>query len=390
MHKDQLCDPAITGSPARRLRSAEVTGCGISPGTLKISWTYQAVTDRTPLVASWTSELTVRPVLPGERTRYQELLAGHHWLGPRLFGSVVRHVAVLDGTWVALLGYGSAVLRCTARDQVIGWPDGDRVDRLPMLAGNQRFCMLPDTPRRPHLASAVLARSLARLPADYLRFHNQIVLAVETFTDPARHTGACYAAAGFACAGSTAGYARGAGGRGYAFHGRVKRCWLRQVAPGGLAALGAPAPSVLFDPPAPSVWLDLTAAQAASLCAHLGAVLRDPRDARGVRHGHAATAAIAAAALLAGHAVPASMAGYAAGFGQQALAVFGARWSARQGAYGAPSESSFRRFLHGLAPGALGAATGSWLAAQADAGSLDARRARRLVARLAAAAPAVR
>src|SRR5216683_1066325 len=159
MHKDQLCDPAITGSPARRLRSAEVTGCGISPGTLKISWTYQAVTDRTPLVASWTSELTVRPVLAGG--------------------------------WVALLGYGSAVLRCTARDQVIGWPDGDRVDRLPMLAGNQRFCMLPDTPRRPHLASAVLARSLARLPADYLRFHNQIVLAVETFTDPARHTGAC-------------------------------------------------------------------------------------------------------------------------------------------------------------------------------------------------------
>src|SRR5712692_2578252 len=145
MHKDQLCDPAVTGSPARRLRSAEVTGCGISPGTLKISWTYQAVTDRTPLVASWTSELTVRPVLPGERTRYQELLAGLHWLGPRLFGSVIRHVAVLDGGWVALLGYGSAVLRCTARDQVIGWPDGDRVDRLPMLAGNQRFCVLPDT-----------------------------------------------------------------------------------------------------------------------------------------------------------------------------------------------------------------------------------------------------
>src|SRR5216684_1922327 len=310
MHKDQLCDPAITGSPARRLRSAEVTGCGISPGTLKISWTYQAVTDRTPLVASWTSELTVRPVLPGERTRYQELLAGHHWLGPRLFGSVIRHVAVLDGGWVALLGYGSAVLRCTARDQVIGWPDGDRVDRLPMLAGNQRLCMLPDTPRRPHLASVVLARSLARLPADYLRFHNQIVLAVETFTDPARHTGACYAAAGFACAGSTRGYARRAGGSGYAFHGQVKRCCL-------------------------------------------GGALADPRHARGIRHDHAATAVIAAAALLAGHAVPAAMAGYAGGFGQDALRVFGARWSQRAGGYVPPSESGFRRFLRALPDGAL-------------------------------------
>src|SRR5712671_4643839 len=289
MHKDQLCDPAVTGSPARRLRSAEVTGCGISPGTLKISWTYQAVTDRTPLVASWTSELAVRPVLPGERARFGELLAAHHWLGPRLFGSVVRHVAVLDGAWVALLGYGSAVLRCTARDQVIGWADGDRVDRLPMLAGNQRFCVLPG-PRRPHLASAVLARSLARLPGDYLRFHNQIVLAAETFTDPARHAGSCYAAAGFACAGSTSGYARGAGGRGYTFHGQVKRCWLGEVRRGGLAALGAVAPSVLFDPPAPSVWLDLPAAHVASLRAHLEARLHDPRDARGIRHDHAATA----------------------------------------------------------------------------------------------------
>ena len=72
-----------------------------------------------------------------------------------------------------------------------------------------------------------------------------------------------YAAAG--CAGPTEGFARGAGGRGYAFHGQVKRCWLRQVRPGGLAALGAPAPSVLFDPPAPPAWLDLPMAQVASL-----------------------------------------------------------------------------------------------------------------------------
>jgi Domain of unknown function (DUF4338)/DDE_Tnp_1-associated len=334
-------------------------------------------------VASWTRDLTVGPVPAGETARFGQILEEHHWLGARLFGSVVRHVAVLGGAWVAVLGYGSAVLRCTARDTVIGWSDADRLDRLPMLAGQQRFCVVPGG--RPQLASAVLARSLARLPGDYLDLHNQIVLAVETFTDPARHTGACYAAAGFACAGSTSGYARGAGGRGYAFHGRVKRCWLRQVHPGGLAALGAPAPSVLFDPPAPPAWLDLPAAQVASLRAHLGAHLRDPRDARGVRHGHAATAAIAAAALLAGHAVPASMAAYAAGFGQQALSVFGARWSARQQAYVAPSESSFRRFLHGLPPGALGAATGSWLAGQAGTGALDARRARRLATRLAAA-----
>jgi len=341
-------------------------------------------------VASWTRELTVRPVLPGEIARFQGLLGAYHWLGPRLFGSVIRHVAVLDGTWVALLGYGSAVLRCTARDQVIGWADADRVDRLPMLAGNQRFCMLPG-PRRPHLASAVLARSLGRLPGDYLRIRNQIVLAVETFTDPARHSGACYAAAGFTCAGPTAGYARGAGGSGYAFHGRVKRCWLREVAPGGLAALGAPAPSVLFTGPAPAAaWLDLNRGQVLSLRAHLGEVLADPRHARGIRHDHAATAAIAAAALLAGHRVPAAIAGYAGRLGQDALRLFGARWPGRRGGCIPPSETSFRRFLHALPDGALAGAAGSWLAGQAAAGALDARQARRLAARLAAAAPAVR
>ena len=147
-----------------------------------------------------------RPVSCAEAAPFGELLAAHHWLGPRLFGSVVRHVAVLDGASVALLGHGSAVLRCTARDTVIGSSDRDRLDRLPMLAGQQRFFVLPQG-RQPNLASAVLARSLARLPGDYLELYNQIMLAVETFTDPTRHS-ACYAAAGFACAGSTKGSPR--------------------------------------------------------------------------------------------------------------------------------------------------------------------------------------
>jgi hypothetical protein len=340
-------------------------------------------------VASWTVDLSVRLVRADETARFGRLLEAHHWLGSHLFGSVIRQVAVLDGEWVALIGYGSAVLRCTARDQVIGWSDAGRVDRLPMLAGNQRFCVLPGA-RRPHLASAVLARSLARLAGDYLSVHNQIVLAAETFTDPARHTGACYAAAGFAVAGLTSGYGRTAGGRGYCFHGRVKRCWLRELRPGGLAALAAPAPSPLFSPPPPAAWLDLSAAQVASLRAHLQAQLADPRSARGIRHDHATAVTIAAAALLAGHRGPAAIAGYAGRLGQDALKVFGARWSARHGSYIPPSESSFRRLLGGLPPGALVQAAVGWLAGQVNAGALDARQARRVAARLADAAPVVR
>src|ERR1039457_4388334 len=106
--------------------------------TFKISWTYGRVTGRIPGVASWTGDLMVRPVPCAEMARFDQLLEEHHWLGARLFGSVVRHVAVLDGAWVALLGYGSAVLRCTARDDVIGWSGAGRLGRPARLGGRHR------------------------------------------------------------------------------------------------------------------------------------------------------------------------------------------------------------------------------------------------------------
>ena len=58
----------------------------------------------------------------------------------------------------------------------------------------------------------------------------------------------------------------------------------------------------------------------------------------------------------------------------------------RHGGRVPPSESSFRRFLRALPDGALARALSGWLAAQAAAGALDARRARRLAARLPAPA----
>jgi hypothetical protein len=70
----------------------------------------------------------------------------------------------------------------------------------------------------------VLSRVLARLSTDYLAVYGHRVLAVETFTDPARHTGACYAAANFQQVGSTLGYSRSAGA--YHHHGNPKRVWM--------------------------------------------------------------------------------------------------------------------------------------------------------------------
>ena len=139
----------------------------------------------------------VRPIFVDEVGRFNAVLREHHWLGHRLTkAQVLRYVAVLDGESVAVAGFGSAVLSCRARDEFVGWSREQQYARLRHVANNQRFCVLP-AGRRPNLASAVLSRVLARLSTDYLSAYGHRVLAVETFTDPARHTGACYAAANF-------------------------------------------------------------------------------------------------------------------------------------------------------------------------------------------------
>jgi hypothetical protein len=61
--------------------------------------------------------VTVRPILADEVGRFNAELDAHHWLGHRLTGQVLRYVAVLDGEWVALVGFGSAALSCAARDR---------------------------------------------------------------------------------------------------------------------------------------------------------------------------------------------------------------------------------------------------------------------------------
>ncbi|MGO9082064.1 MAG: Druantia anti-phage system protein DruA [Streptosporangiaceae bacterium] len=118
-------------------------------------------------------------------------------------------MAELDGQRVAVAGFGPAALSCAARHRFIGWSREQQYARRIHIADNQRFCVLPGGQRH-NLASAVLARLLLRLPAGYLAACGHRVLAVETFTDPARHVGACHAGANFRPAGQALGYGRSA------------------------------------------------------------------------------------------------------------------------------------------------------------------------------------
>src|SRR5680860_657042 len=141
--------------------------------------------------------VSVRPIRPDERARFDLVLDEHHWLGRRLVGETMRYVALgRDGEWLAVLGFGAAALACGPRDRFIGWSDEQHFARLRYVTNNQRFCVLP-AGRRKNLASNVLAKTLKRLSADFeVRWGHPVVM-VETFVDPARHRGTCYFAGGF-------------------------------------------------------------------------------------------------------------------------------------------------------------------------------------------------
>src|SRR2546427_282174 len=111
--------------------------------------------------------------------------------------------------------------------------------------------------------------------------------------------GGVYKACGFTAVGSTAGYGRSRGRDYYAYHGQPKTCWLRELAPGGIAALAAgfDAP-VLAGHRAP----DFNRLQVSGDRGLLGylAQVADHRKAKGIRHDLAAIMVVIVVARLCG------------------------------------------------------------------------------------------
>lgn len=109
----------------------------------------------------------VRPASSSEWSLWDRLMDSHHYLGFKgMIGESLRFVAVHRHRWLALLGWYSAALKCEVRDQWIGWTPALKLQRLPLLANNCRFLILPDV-RVPNLASRILALNLRRLSDDW-------------------------------------------------------------------------------------------------------------------------------------------------------------------------------------------------------------------------------
>jgi len=119
----------------------------------------------------------------------------YHYLGyKRMPGKNIHYVATLRDRWIALLGWGSAALKCKVRDEFIGWDEKKRLERLFLLANNVRFLIFPWINIK-NLASKILSLNLKRLSNDFKLLYGHPVVLLETFVDLSRYKGTCYKAA---------------------------------------------------------------------------------------------------------------------------------------------------------------------------------------------------
>ena len=306
-----------------------------------------------------------------ELSRLKALLRTHHYLGLRgVVGESLAYVAEAQGEWLAVFLWAAAAFKCGPRDRWIGWHSTVAWQRLPLVANNVRFLILPGV-RVPNLASHLLALCTKRLCADWQQAWGHPILLVETFVDPSRFSGTCYRAAGWVKLGETQGYARHHGG--WEYHGRPKVVLVKELKVGVRQVLGDPRPNPQLTRGGVAK-MKLQAKDLDSLFEVLGQVA-DPRQRRGIRHQKKSLLAISVAAVVSGSRSFEAMAQWVRQCTQAELQRLRCRRNPQSKRLEAPSEPTLRRFLQSIDAEAVDAAISPWLVRlslrETDAVALD-------------------
>ena len=169
---------------------------------------------------------------------FRFVLARHHYLG---FGNTVGEnikylLRAQDGRAVGALLFGAAAWKCASRDAWIGWSGLQRQERLPLIANNTRFLIVPWV-RVPSLGSHALGLAAARLSRDWQRKYGHGIELLETFVEGQRFRGTCYRAAGWQRVGATTGRTRN--DEGSRPRGPVKEVFLKPLRAAWKARLAA-------------------------------------------------------------------------------------------------------------------------------------------------------
>ncbi len=300
------------------------------------------------------ADIRVRPIERSEETRYQSLLATHHYLGalPRI-GETLWYVATWQDQWVALISMSGAALKCGVRDRWIGWDFRSQYGRLRLIANNSRYLILPDW-HRPNVGSRVLSLVEQRIASDWqARFGHPLFL-LETFVDPQRFYGGVYRAANWLALGLTRGYRRTSSGYS-ATPTSVKQVFIRPLGRNAQARLTR---SEFTRLPLTGDPHRMLSAEEMRALPHCFADIPDPRRPQGRRHRLSVVLGIAAGATLCGMSGYKAMADWAQGLGQSARERFGCRREHNR--YVVPSEFVIRDCLVRVEPGTLDRALCLW------------------------------
>jgi predicted transposase YbfD/YdcC len=312
--------------------------------------------------------LVVRPIFRKEAGMWDELMRAHHYLGFNILpGKSLKYVALLDGQWVALLGWGAAALKNGPREKWLGWSLEQKTQRLNYVVNNQRFLILPGVDLK-NLASKALALNTKRLCADWQAAFDYPVLLAETFVNHSRFNGTCYRAAGWLPLGKTSGYGRQGGT--YYYHGETKTVLVKPLRPDVQKLLSAPflSPEITGE----KAVLDLNTVFLTGengLLDYLAQV-PDPRKKRGIRHKNLVVLAIAACAILSGMTSFIAIAQWAGNLTQDLLKRLDCRRHPKTGIYIPPSEPTIRRLLQAVDADKVDQSLGSWLKTQVTDGAI--------------------
>jgi len=300
------------------------------------------------------SQIKLRPVFPAEETSFQQVMQKHHYLGslPKI-GNTIWYVATYSDKWVAILSFSAAALKCGVREKWIGWSFRHQFDRLPLIANNSRFLILPQYHHK-NLASKILSLCKKRIQQDWRNKFGYPLLLLETFVDPSRFVGTIYKAANWQYLGKTKGYQRNR--EGYSKNRSTPKLVFVQP-------LQRNARFLLSSDIIPECYrtggvrMKLTAQQMRSLPDFFKEI-NDPRRAQGKRHQLHTVLAIAAGAVLCGMRGYKAISDWAKSLSPRMRERFGCRF--RNGKRIVPSEGTIRDILMRVDPVQLDSALQRW------------------------------
>jgi hypothetical protein len=298
--------------------------------------------------------LQVKPISAADEAIFQQLMQAHHYLGalPKI-GNTIRYFAEVENRWVGLLSVSAPALKCSARDQWIGWGYRHQYDRLNLVANNSRFLILPGCHAK-NLASQILSRLRHRIQQDWLEHFGHPLLLLETFVDPERFHGTLYRASNWILVGLTQGYRRTRQGYSEQTSSR-KLVFVQPLQRNARLLLSRPRLDVRYQ--TGKARMKLTADQMLSLYDFFTEI-DDSRRAQGRKHHLPNVLSLAAAAILCGMRGYKDISLWVQSLGQKARSRF--RCRKRNGIYEVPSRTVIRNTLIGVDPDQLDYALRAW------------------------------